>query len=67
VNVGSIIISGVFSAILLIFLCISLNAARYYSELGFKDEVSLHLKPTIVLRDRTSQLEHSDFMNKEIK
>ena len=66
-KVSSIIISGVFATVLLIFSCISLNAARYYSELGFNDEISLTLKPTIVLRDRTSLLEHSEFMKKEIK
>jgi len=56
------------SAVLLIFSCISLNAARYYSELDLSDELSLVSKPTIVLRDRTPHYrEHSDFITKEIK
>jgi len=67
VRIGSIIVSGMVSAVLLIFSCISLNAARYYSELDLNDASSLVLKPTLVLRDRTPQAKHSDFIHKELK
>lgn len=66
-RIGSIVVSGMVSAVLLIFSCISLNAARYYSELDLNDELSLVLKPTLVLRDRTPQTKHSDFIHKELK
>ena len=50
---SSIIIFGVFSAILLILSCITFNAARFYNELE-KVPNTTHLvsKPTLILRDR---------------
>ena len=49
---SSIIIFGVFSAILLIFSCIILKAPRLYSEFEFKTSSHIALKHTLVLRDR---------------
>ena len=49
---SSIIIFGVLSAILLIFSCITLNAARFYNELEMSSSTHLVSKPTLVLRDR---------------
>lgn len=49
---SSIIIFGILSAILLIFSCITLNAASFYNELELSANSELVLKPTLVLRDR---------------
>ena len=54
---SSIIIFGIFSAILLIFSCIVLQAPRLYSEFELNQgSTSVHTdtsqKPTIALRDR---------------
>jgi len=54
---NSIIIFGIFSAILLIFSCVVLQAPRLYSEFELnRRTTSLHIdtsqKHTIVLRDR---------------
>ena len=49
---GSIIIFGIFSAILLILSCITLNAAKFYNELEISTSTHLVSKPTLVLRDR---------------
>ena len=49
---GSIIIFGIFSAILLIFSCLTLNAPKFYNELEMNTANHLVLKPTLVLRDR---------------
>jgi len=55
---NSIIIFGIFSAILLIFSCIVLQAPRLYSEFELnRCAPSIHTDtshtPTIVLRDRS--------------
>ena len=49
---SSIIIFGIFSAMLLIFSCITLNASKFYNELETGTSTHLVLKPKLVLRDR---------------
>jgi len=53
-SINSIIIFGVFSAILLIFSCIILQAPKLYTELNRSTYTHTHtvLKNTLVLRDR---------------
>ena len=48
---ASIIVFGIFSAVLLILSCITFNASRFYNELEVSN-TNLVLKPTLVLRDR---------------
>jgi hypothetical protein len=50
---GSIIIFGIFSAVLLILSCITLNAASFYNELEISIHSPLVSKTTLVLRDRS--------------
>ena len=68
-NSSTIIIFGMIFSVLLIFSCISLNAGKYYSELGLENEDTFYAKPTIVLKDRNPQkiFDHSDFVKKEMK
>jgi len=55
-NTSSIIIFGILSAILLIFSCIVLQAAKLYPEFELKRNNTTYthttLKDTLVLRDR---------------
>lgn len=51
-TIGSIIIFGILSAILLVFSCILLNAPKFYNELSSNTNRELVLKPQMVLRDR---------------
>jgi len=57
-NAINITIGGLITSILFTFLCISLNAEQYYKELNMhryaKDIKVVSVKPTIVLRDRSS-------------
>lgn len=54
---SSIIMFGILFAILLIFSCISLNAARFYNELEVSSYINLASKPKIVLRDRNTYIQ----------
>jgi len=57
-NAINITIGGLIASLFFIFLCISLNAEQYYKELNIHHDVkeikSVSVKPTIVLRDRSS-------------
>ncbi|CAA6811132.1 MAG: Unknown protein [uncultured Sulfurovum sp.] len=58
---SSIIIFGVFSAILLIISCVSFNVSRFYNELEVATPlINLNSKPTIILRDRSSAINRSN-------
>lgn len=52
---STIILFGLFSAILMISLCISLNASKYYSELESEEVSRAIISRNITLRDRNYQ------------
>ena len=57
-NAINITVGGLIVSIFFIFLCISLNAEQYYKELNVHHDIknikAVSVKPTIILRDRSS-------------
>ncbi len=57
-NAINITVGGLIASIFFIFLCISLNTEEYYKELNVHQDIqdikAVSVKPTIILRDRSS-------------
>ena len=65
---GFVILAGIVSGLVLIFSCISLNAAQFYSELEGNKDTLLKRSSSIVWRDRTSHLTlNNSRLSKELK
>ena len=79
-NAVNITVGGLIASIFFIFLCISLHAEQYYKELHSHHDVknikAVTLKPTLILRDRSSNtithikvtnpLKHKPLLVKEV-
>jgi len=65
---GFVILAGIVSSLVLIFSCISLNAARFYSEFEGDEDTLLKTSSSIVWRDRTSHFTlNNSRLSKELK
>ena len=65
---GFVVLAGVVSSLVLIFSCISLNAARFYSEFEGNEDMLLKTSSSIVWRDRTSPFTlNNSHLIKELK
>ena len=51
-NSSSIIVFGIFSALLLILSCVTLNAAKFYNEVEMSKDIHFVAQPKLILRDR---------------